>query len=120
MREMQKPTGNESSGTKPRTAHMPEPAGGDFNDFLKPKHLGKSGKGTAKIIGVRDAPPNSFSDVIVETHMGKSTFDWGMRFSNGNYRRLFERFGPNPKKWKGTVKVGVKEHMGTKYVAIID
>jgi hypothetical protein len=30
---------------------------------------------------------------------------------------LFEKFGANPKKWKGAITVGVKEYAGKKYVA---
>lgn len=98
---------------------LPSPEGGTFNPFLQPKHLGKSKKGTIKLTGVvRDAPKDSFSDIFVECTYNGKTYDLGVRFSSGNYRRLFDEFGANPKKWKGTMHVGVKNYMKKDYVAI--
>jgi hypothetical protein len=113
-REMSVPN---QAATKTRTAGLPAPDKGSFNPFLKPGALGKSRKGTVKIIGVRDAPADSFSDIVVEVTIGKKKYDWGMRFSSGNYRRLHDEFGKNPAKWKGSVQVGVKEYIGKEYVA---
>ena len=120
MPKQQLPSPSGGMETKPRTTSLPEPEGGSFNDFFKPKHLGKNGSGSVLVLGVRDAPQNSFSDVVIEVRMGKVTFDWGMKFSSGNYRRLHERFGSNPSKWKGKVNVGIKEYAGKKYVAVLD
>jgi hypothetical protein len=114
MKNMPNPSDN---GTKSRTTSLPSPEGGSFNPFLKPEALGKKQTGTLAILGVRDAPPDSFSEIIVECRIGKKLFDWGMKFSSGNYRRLHERFGSNPRKWKGSIEVGVKEYAGKKYVA---
>lgn len=114
MKNMPKPN---KSLTKNRTGSLPAPEGGSFNPFLKPEALGKKQAGTLAILGVRDAPPDSFSEIIIETRIGGKLYDWGMKFNSGNYRRLFDRFGANPKKWKGSIQVGVKEYAGKKYVA---
>ena len=108
----------QQAATKPRTGALPAPEGGSFNPFLKVKDLGKKRAGNIKILGVRDAPPDSFSEIVIEVQVGTKKRDWGMKFSSGNYRRLFERFGANPRKWKGVVEVGVKEYAGKEYVAV--
>lgn len=104
--------------TQARTSSLPDPQGASFNPFLKPAALGRSQKGTVKVLGVRDAPPDSFSEIIIEVQVGTKVYDWGMKFNSGNYRRLHEQFGKNPAKWKGKVHVGVKEYAGKSYVAI--
>jgi len=111
------PNPNAKAATKARSGSLPHPEGGSFNPFLKPEALGRKGHGTLTILDVRDAPPDSFSEIVIECSIGKKVYDWGMKFSSGNYRRLFERFGANPKKWKGSIEVGIKEYAGKKYVA---
>lgn len=106
-----------TAATTARKSSLPAPAGGSFNPFLKPEVLGKKETGTLQILGVRDAPPDSFSEIVIEVSFARKNYDWGMKFSSGNYRRLFEKFGANPKKWKGAITVGVKEYAGKKYVA---
>jgi hypothetical protein len=111
------PNPNGAVQTKTRGGALPQPEGGSFNPFLKVDALGKKGYGTLEVTGVRDAPPDSFSEIVIEVKLGGKVYDWGMKFSSGNYRRLFERFGANPKKWRGRVEVGIKEYAGKKYVA---
>jgi len=108
----------EAAATKPRTSSLPDPEGGSFNPFLKPEHLGKSQTGKIQILGVRDAPPDSFSDIVVEVTLRGKKYDLGLRFSSGNYRRLHDRFGSNPRKWRGQADVCVKEFRNKNYVAI--
>ena len=116
-KQMPTPDGQQTR-TSNRTTNLPAPAGGSFNPFLKPVALGKKGKGVVKILGVRDAPPDSFSEIIIECSVNGKTYDWGMKFNSGNYRRLFEEFGSKPAKWKGSVNVGVKSYAGKDYVAM--
>lgn len=104
----------------PRKATLPAPEGGSFAPFFKAEHLGKAGVGKVKVLEVRDANPNSFSDIIVAIKLDGESYDWGMKFSSGNYRRLVTRFGTNPDKWQGTVNVKVAEYAGKQYVAVDD
>jgi len=46
-------------------------------------------------------------------------YTWTINHKSVNYRILFERFGSDPAKWKGIVKVGRKKHKGNDYVAVV-
>ncbi len=97
---------------------LPEPEAG--LPFLKPADL-KNGKGELVIIGnLRRAPEGSFSDLLVDVRIGREQRVWGLRLKSGNYARLYQAFGADPKKWVGKkVKVEVGTHRGKEYVRVL-
>lgn len=57
--------------------------------------------------------------VVSIMHNGK-TYDWPVRINSGNHARLFTRFGDNGAKWRGAVKLSVREFNGQDYLAVVD
>lgn len=97
---------------------MPKPEGGNgFNPFLKAEHIKAKGVTTIQALGVRKAQ-SQFSDFVLEVKIGTKTFDWGLKTSSTNYRELLDRFGDNPKKWRGAVKVQRGNYAGRDFVKI--
>lgn len=93
-----------------------KPEGG--GSFLKAAHIGKGA--SVKIIG-NARPGTGFSDYFLDVKLGKQEFVFGLKKTSGNFRRLFDRFGANPKKWEGkTIKVKPAENMGKTYVQVQD
>lgn len=106
-------------------ARIPKPkaaaATDQFAPFLKVSHLGKAKKGTIVLLGQARHQDGAFGPQIIVRvkHLGKE-YDLAFSVDSGNHRRLFDRFGANPKKWKGSVKVGAKEFNKNPYVAVLD
>ena len=91
----------------------------DYNPWLTPEVFGKSGKGTVNLLGTMRASNSQFGEgIILDVKANGSIFSWTVKYSSGNYSRLHKRFGDSEKKWKGPVKVEVKEYMGKAYVAV--
>lgn len=113
-----KPTGR--SRTSGKAGKLPAPEGGDFDPFLNAGVIGKLGT-TAKIIVV--GPPeeveSEFSDLQMPVTFKGSRYSMGLKVSGGNYGRLYKRFGSNPGKWRGVVKVEVKHFKANDYVAVV-
>ena len=100
----------------------PEKSNGssDYNPWLTPEVLGKSGKGTVNLLGTMRAGNSQFGEgIIVDVKANGSIFSWTVKYSSRNYSRLHARFGDSEKNWKGPVKVEVKEYMGKEYVAVV-
>jgi hypothetical protein len=100
----------------------PTSTGGDFDPFLKAENIGNGKVGATASITVLSAPEPSeseFSDMTMPVRLKGASYAMGLKTSGGNYSRLYKRFGANPKKWKGAVKVEVKEFKKKRYVAVV-
>lgn len=106
---------------QPRGGLLPEPqSGGDFDPFLKASDIGKLGTtATITITGGPEESESEFSDATMPVRFKGRDYALGIKWEGGNYARLFKRFGANPKKWKGTVKVEVKRFKKKDYVAVV-
>jgi len=87
---------------------------------LKAENIGKLGAvGTITVLAAPEASESEFSDMTMSVKLKGTTYAMGLKSSGGNYARLYKRFGANPKKWKGNVKVEVKEFKKKLYVAVV-
>jgi len=92
----------------------------DYNPWLAPDVFGKSGKGTVILLGTMRASNWQFGEgIILDVKVNGSIYSWTVKYESRNYSRLHKRFGDSEEKWKGPVKVEVKEYMGKKYVAVV-
>jgi len=92
----------------------------DYNPWLTPEMFGKSGKGTINLLGTMRASNSQFGEgIILDVKANGSMYSWTVKYSSGNYSRLHKRFGDSEKKWKGPVKVEVKEYLANKYIAVV-
>ena len=92
----------------------------DYHPWLTPEVFGKSGKGTVNVLGTMRASNSQFGEgIILDVKVNGSMFSWTVKYSSSNYSRLHKRFGDSEKKWKGSVKVEVKDYMGKKYIAVV-
>ena len=91
-----------------------------MDPFLKAEDIGDEGD-TAKItiLGPPEECDSEFSDAQMPVKYKNQTYSMGIKWSSGNYARLFKRFGKNPKKWKGTVNVEIKHFKKNDYVAVV-
>lgn len=94
----------------PRGGMLPDPTSGeDFATFITADTIGKVG--TRAVLIVSGAPVvrrTDFSDVQVPVTYKRANYVLGVSFSKMNYTRLVERFGKNPKKWRGKIEVEIK------------
>jgi len=98
-------------------AHISAPTKSDFAPFLTAKELGKTGKATLTIVGVRDSA-SEFSDWIADVKCRGKMWAWGIKANGGNHRRLYAKYKAA---WAGRkVQVEVKTHLGKKYIAVSD
>jgi hypothetical protein len=100
--------------------NLPEPSVSDNsqNPFLKVEHLPKGG--TVTLLGKGNESSSQFGEgVDLEVSIGKKRYTWTVKFSSGNYTRLHKRFGKVISKWRGPVKVTVKEYAGNQYLAVV-
>jgi hypothetical protein len=91
----------------------------DYHPWLTPEVFGKSGKGTVNLGTMRASNSQFGEGIILDVKVNGSMYSWTVKYSSGNYSRLYKRFGGSEKKWKGPVKVEVKEYMGKKYIAVV-
>jgi hypothetical protein len=101
----------------------PEPERGesaDFHPWLTVEHLGRKGEGTIKLLGnVRKSESTFGEGIVIDASLNGDTFSWTVKYSSGNYARLRKRFGDRFNKWRGPVKVKVKQYMNKDYVAVV-
>ena len=91
----------------------------DYKPWLTPEVFEKSGKGTVNLLGTMRASNSQFGEgIILDVKANGSMYSWTVKYSSVNYSRLHKRFGDSEKKWKGLVKVEVKDYMGKKYIAV--
>jgi len=111
------------------TLILPPPTAGGRDElapFLKAKDLPKKGSTKLTLLGEGHKSSSQFGEGIdVVCKIGIKQYILTIRFDSPdhrspNYRHLFERFGDDIRKWKGTVKVARKKHMGHEYVAVMD
>ena len=118
-------TRNTVPAPREENIQLPEPVAGESNDFLKPEDLGSGVKSFVLTGEVRKNSGIYGEGIILTGKLGKQLYDFDVKFVNrngqttGNYKRLHKRFGANLKRWKGTIKVQVKEYSGQEYVAVV-
>lgn len=104
---------------------LPTPeTGGDFDPFLTVAEIGNGklgAKATLNFTGeaVLDQDNQFGPRLQCSVTLKKKDYIFGVKLDGGSYGRLFRRFGNNPKKWRGPVKVEVKKHMGKLYIATV-
>jgi hypothetical protein len=110
----------------PTPSHDDGSGGRDLPDFLKASHIGKVGATVkATLIGdeARVIDGNFGRQLIVNLKIGKTVFGWSVKLDTPNHRLLYDRFGANPKRWKGktlTLTVNPPIQKGYRpYVAIV-
>ena len=92
----------------------------DYNPWLTPEMFGKSGKGTINLLGTMRASNSQFGEgIVLDVEVNGSRYSWTVKYSSQNYSLLHQRFGDSEKKWKGPVKVEVKECQGKEYNAVV-
>jgi hypothetical protein len=113
-------TGGARQPQKKKTGMLPPPEGGDFGAFLKLDHLQGADHAVLLFTGdVKIDPKPRFGDQVLATvKLGKEEYTWGIRTKSSNYRKLLERFGNNPKNWKGKVPIEVAEFNGNEFIAV--
>jgi hypothetical protein len=98
----------------------PDQTGGDFDPFFKADIIGKLGStGTITVLGGPEEVESEFSDAQIPIKFKGKKYSMGLKWNSGNHTRLFRKFGSNPKKWKGSVKVEVKHFKKNDYVAVV-
>lgn len=119
------PVAKKATATRKRSGGLPEPTREAMNrsPFLKPNVIGRKigARATLKIdgTGARVVDGNYGDQLIIDASIGGKSYAWGITIDSVNYRILFDRFGSNPKLWKGNVKVFLKEaQSGRPYVAV--
>lgn len=102
-------------------APKPEvPEQGEFHPWLTIENLGKKGTGVIKLLGnVRKSESEFGEGVVMDVSLNGDRFSWTIKFSSGNYARLHKRFGDSFAKWRGPVKVEVKQYMTKDYIAVV-
>ena len=92
---------------------------GDYNPWLTVEALGRSGKGSMTLLGnVRPSTSQFGKGIIVDVRLNGDDYSWTIKYSSGNYQRMFKRFGKDVKKWRGKVDVETKQYMGKDYIAV--
>ena len=93
----------------------------DYNPWLTPAVFGKSGKGTVILLGTMRASNSQYGEgIILDVKVNGSMYSWTVKYSStSSYSKLHKKFGDSEKKWKGPVKVEVKDYMGKKYIAVV-
>ena len=115
------------NSTGEKTMSLPAPqakaGGGRFKrrPFLKGKDIKSKGVTQITIEAVREAP-KAFenADVLVDVKIGSKEFTWPLAFSKTAYRVLYEKFGKDEKKWKGTVKAEQDTYLGNAFVRLVE
>lgn len=80
-----------------------------FSPILKAPMIGKVGtKAKLAARGKVRAVSGQYGDqVMIEVLYKRKVYDLAIKQNSPNYRFLFERFGANPKKWKGVIPVEI-------------
>jgi hypothetical protein len=95
---------------------LPTPAdsgtSSEYNPFLKAENIGETGdEATLTLTGAptRIVDGAYGEQIVCEVKFERKTYDWGINTDSPNYRMLFERFGKDSRKWRGAVRVVVKD-----------
>ena len=108
---------------KIRAGEIPAPDASqntDFNTFLKADDIGKLGAEASLVLtGETRIVDGAFGEQIVcEVKYGREVYDWPVKVNSPNHRLLFERFGAKMAKWRGPVKVTIKNFANKDYIAV--
>lgn len=97
-------------------------SGGAAGEFLKVKMVGKQGTKTSLVLtGSGEERAGTYGpQITLSCKWRGKDYRWSFGQNSGNHTRLYKRFGGSFKKWKGTVKVEVKEFNGNDYLAVVD
>jgi hypothetical protein len=94
---------------------------GGGGSYLKAADIAARGTTAITITGnVRESTGQYGAGIDVDVKIGKKQYTFTLKFASGNYPRLLARFGNNPAKWKGKVKVCRAQHLGKDYVQVVD
>jgi hypothetical protein len=94
---------------------------GGGGSYLKAADIAARGTTALAVAGnVRESTGQYGAGIDVDVKIGKKQYTFTVKFTSGNYPRLLARFGNNPAKWKGKVKVCRAQHLGKDYVQIVD
>lgn len=118
-----KNVGQPTSAKPSRSNAIPAPsenAAGEYNPFLKAADVGKLNESAVLVLmGKSRMADGGFGEQIVcETKYKGKVYDWPIKIDSVNHRLLFDRFGANPAKWVGKVKVEIKEFNRNNYIAV--
>jgi len=94
---------------------------GDLPPFIKADDIGDVGdEATLTLLGadVRIDDGNYGEQAIVPIKYRNRPYAWAIKTASPSYRMLHDRFGSNPKRWKGPVAVQIKEWLGKAYIAV--
>lgn len=91
-------------------------------DYLKVGMVGKMGKkATITLTGSGEEKKGTYGpQVTIGCKYKGKDYLWSFGQNSGNHKRLYDRFGAKFSKWKGSVKVEVKEFNGNDYLAVVD
>jgi hypothetical protein len=94
---------------------------GGGGSYLKAADIAARGTTAITITGnVRESTGQYGAGIDIDVKIGKKQYTFTVKFASGNYPRLLARFGNNPAKWKGKVKVCRAQHLGKDYVQVVD
>jgi len=94
--------------------------GGELPPFLKAKDISARGITKITLLGDMRKSTSQFGEGIdLACKVDSKRYSWTVKYDSGNYRRLFERFGPK-NEWKGVVQVERKKYLGREYIAVTD
>lgn len=107
----------------PKRGKLPKPetdGAGEFNPFIKAQDIGKLGaEATLTFTGESRLADGGFGEQLVcEVKYGRQVYDYAIKLTSPSYRILFERFGADATKWRGAVKVTIKNFMNKDYIAV--
>jgi hypothetical protein len=89
--------------------------------YLKAADIAARGTTAITVTGnVRESTGQYGAGIDIDAQIGKKKYTFTVKFASGNYPRLLARFGSNPAKWKGKVKVCRAQHLGKDYVQVVD
>ncbi|HJR08446.1 MAG TPA: hypothetical protein VJ842_14385 [Pyrinomonadaceae bacterium] len=110
--------------TAAKSGRIPAPSGdaqSSFSPFLKAETIGGEGDAASiKLVGDARLVDGAFGEqIVIPVKVNGKSFDWAIGVDSVNHRLLHERFGANSARWRGTVRVVIKEsRQGRDYIAV--
>ena len=98
----------------------PSDNGGDFPPFLNADDLPVGNSVDMRIIGNVRPSTSKFGDgIFLDVTLEEERFTFDVKFKSKNYAKLFDRFGSDTTKWRGSAKAERGEYLGKQFVKII-
>ncbi len=112
----------QSGRTGKAITHLPDAQqSGGGSSYLKAQDIAARGTTSLTFLGnLRESTGQFGAGIDTDVQIGKKKFTFTVKFASGNYPRLLARFGSNPSKWRGKVKVCRAQHLGKDYVQVVD